>query len=54
MTATFCGHSDVLQQEDVRQWLFMTVEELILQDTDMFLLGGYGGLTVWRLLSFGN
>lgn len=55
MTVTFCGHSDVAQQEDVRQWLFKTVEKLILQDADVFLLGGYGGFdrmassVVWEL-----
>lgn len=55
MTVTFCGHSDVPQQEDVRQWLIITVDKLILQDADMFLLGGYGGFdrmassVVWEM-----
>ena len=44
LNVTFCGHSDVSQRGNVRQWLYETVEGLITQETaDMFLLGGYGG-----------
>lgn len=42
MKVTFCGHSDVPQSEDVRQWLRDTLEKLISMDADTFLLGGYG------------
>lgn len=56
MNVTFCGHSDVSQRGNVRQWLYETVEGLITQETaDMFLLGGYGGFdrmassVVWEL-----
>lgn len=56
MNVTFCGHSNVLQQANVRQWLYQTVENLITQEAaDMFLLGGYGGFdrmaasVVWEL-----
>lgn len=42
MVVTFCGHSEVYQQELVSRWLDETVERLILQGADMFLLGGYG------------
>jgi len=56
MKVTFCGHSDVSQRDNVRQWLCETVERLITQEgADMFLLGGYGGFdrmasaVVWDL-----
>ena len=38
MNVTFCGHSDVSQRGNVRQWLYETVEGLITQETaDMIL-----------------
>ena len=55
MTVTFCGHSDIYGDEDVRRWLKETVENLILQGADLFYLGGYGGFdrmaasVVWKL-----
>lgn len=56
MNVTFCGHSNVSQQANVRQWLYETVENLITQEAaDMFLLGGYGvfdrmaASVVWEL-----
>ena len=51
MNVTFCGHSDVSQRGNVRQWLYEAVEGLITQETaDTFLLGGYGGFD--RMASF--
>lgn len=56
MTVTFCGHRDISQRDNVRQWLCETVERLITQEgADMFLLGGYGGFdrmassVVWEM-----
>lgn len=55
MKVTFCGHSDVAHPEEVRTWLYKTVEKLIQLDADMFLLGGYGAFdrmaasVVWDL-----
>lgn len=52
---TFCGHSDMSHPEEVRVWLYDTVEKLIQLDADMFLLGGYGAFdrmaasVVWDL-----
>ena len=42
MKVTFCGHREVREPEIVRQWLFETVEELILEGAECFYLGGYG------------
>ncbi len=55
MKVTFCGHSDISQPEEVRLWLYKTVEKLIRLDADLFLLGGYGAFdrmaasVVWEL-----
>ena len=55
MTVTFYGHSEVINQDDVRVWLHETVEKLIELGVDMFLLGGYGAFdrmassVVWKL-----
>ena len=52
---TFCGHSEFYGDEDVKLWLHETVERLILEGADDFLLGGYGGFdacaasVVWEL-----
>jgi len=52
---TFCGHGDFYGGKDVRDWLLETVEKLISQGADDFLLGGYGGFdacaasVVWEL-----
>ena len=43
MTVTFCGHSDVYDEDSVRTWLTETVRNSIRQGADLFLLGGYGG-----------
>ena len=42
MTVTFCGHRNVPDQENINAWLSKTVEELIEEGADCFLLGGYG------------
>ena len=55
MKVTFCGHSEIHDQQAVRQWLNKTVEKLIQRGADMFLLGGYGAFdrmassVVWEL-----
>lgn len=55
MKVTFCGHSEVFHPKEVRAWLYETVEQLIGQGADMFLLGGYGAFdriaasVVWDL-----
>lgn len=55
MTVTFCGHSDVYDEESVRTWLTEVVHDSIQQGADLFLLGGYGGFdrlaagVVWAL-----
>lgn len=42
MTVTFCGHGNVIYPDGIRKKLSDTVEELIMQGADEFLLGGYG------------
>lgn len=42
MIVTFCGHREVREPEKVRNWLYVTVEGLILEGADCFYLGGYG------------
>ena len=42
MTVTFCGHRSVPEPEIIKAWLNKTVEELIREGADCFLLGGYG------------
>lgn len=42
MTVTFCGHRDVPEPEIIKTWLNQTIEELIHEGVDHFLLGGYG------------
>ena len=55
MTVTFCGHSEIQNQTAVRPWLYKTVEALIQQGADMFLIGSYGtfdrmaSAVVWKL-----
>ena len=54
-TVTFCGHSEVEFAEEVRKWLESTVEALIKDGAETFLLGGYGAFdrlaadAVWKL-----
>lgn len=42
MIVTFCGHGDETYPDEIRKKLNDTIEELILQGADVFLLGGYG------------
>ena len=42
MMVTFCGHSEVLQIDNVKRWLFFTTRALIEQGANTFYLGGYG------------
>lgn len=42
MIVTFCGHGEMTYSEETRKNLYDTVEELINQGADEFLLGGYG------------
>lgn len=42
MTVTFCGHGNVIYTDGIRKKLNGTVEELIMQGAEEFLLGGYG------------
>lgn len=42
MIVTFCGHGDKTYPDEIRKKLNGTIEELILQGADEFLLGGYG------------
>ena len=55
MKVTFCGHSEINNQKVIKQWLNNTVEQLIEQGADIFLLGGYGAFdrmaasVVWEL-----
>ena len=41
MTVTFCGHRDLDDPEAIRHWLEETVDRLIGDGADRFLLGGY-------------
>ena len=55
MTVSFCGHSEIYGDEELRRWLEEVVEDLITQGADLFYLGGYGGFdrmaasAVWKL-----
>ena len=42
MNATFCGHSQTRNQEQISSWLDMILPALIEGGTDTFYLGGYG------------
>lgn len=42
MTVTFCGHGNETYSDEIRKKLSDTIEELIQQGADEFLLGGYG------------
>ena len=55
MTVTFSGHRDFHWDGQVIQWLHTTVDGLVQDGADEFLLGGYGGFdtcaasVVWNL-----
>lgn len=42
MKVTFCGHGDKSYSDEIRERLRNTIEQLINQGADEFLLGGYG------------
>lgn len=42
MIATFCGHSQLVNSEEVAAWLFTVTQNLIGQGVTVFYLGGYG------------
>ena len=42
MIVTFCGHGDETYSDEIRKKLNDTIEELIIQGAEEFLLGGYG------------
>lgn len=42
MIVTFCGHSEIAVTEPLKNWLRVTIDELIEQGAEKFLLGGYG------------
>ena len=42
MNVTFCGHAQVVQTEQLAEWLFTTTQGLIEQGATTFYLGGYG------------
>lgn len=42
MNVTFCGHSELPQEEIVSAWLDMILPPLIDQGANTFYLGGYG------------
>lgn len=46
MVITFCGHSELYQQERIADRLDRIVESLISEGADEFLLGGYGQFDV--------
>lgn len=42
MKITFCGHREILNREQVEQWLRQVCSNLIQQGADEFFIGGYG------------
>ena len=42
MTVTFCGHSEVQNEIEVRKWLKSTIQSTLNNEASLFLLGGYG------------
>ncbi|MGM9935816.1 MAG: SLOG family protein [Candidatus Ornithomonoglobus sp.] len=42
MVVTFCGHGKEKYNDDIKKRLYSTVEMLINQGAEEFLLGGYG------------
>ena len=42
MNVTFCGHAQVVQVEQVTEWLYTTTQGLIEQGATILYLGGYG------------
>lgn len=42
MIVTFCGHSQISQNEEVEKWLYAITKKLIEKEASTFYLGGYG------------
>lgn len=42
MVITFCGHSNVPDAEQVKEWLRQVLEQFMDEDEVIFYLGGYG------------
>ena len=42
MKVTFCGHAQVVQVEQVTEWIYTTTQRLIEQGATILYLGGYG------------
>ena len=42
MIVTFCRHGDETYPDEIRKKINVTIEKLIQQGADEFLLGGYG------------
>ncbi len=42
MIVTFCGHAQLSQGEQVKEWLYAVTHHLIEQGATTFFLGGYG------------
>lgn len=42
MTVTFCGHSQISDQDKISKWLDMLLPSLIEGGAETFYLGGYG------------
>ncbi len=42
MTVTFCGHREVYERAEVREWPRGCVDALISDGANLFYLGGYG------------
>lgn len=42
MNVTFCGHAQVVQVEQVTEWIYTTTQRLIEQGATILYLGGYG------------
>lgn len=43
MIITFCGHGNVPDSKEVREWLCKVLEQFIYEETVICYLGGYGG-----------
>ena len=42
MIITFCGHKELNDEKEVRDWLERVTENLIVNGAETFYLGGYG------------
>ena len=43
MIATFCGHSEIANRNDVEAWLVEACRDVAMAGAHTFYLGGYGG-----------